>query len=173
MKQFIALLLLIFVSCQNSGTELSDDISLKAIPESFFKKNAKHTINSSQTEYVYTNEFNRLANTEFSKFYLIKHPETYSPYFNVTLNLNKDSKITLEGVEIYKNELLSYTKEFIDFAAEGKQTMLHLNFEEDVLLKDYIVFINFIAPLKSSKVIINSNVFIYNTKLLPDCNCSL
>lgn len=173
MKQFIALLLLIFVSCQNSGTKLSDDMSLKTLPESFYQKNSKHTIGSLENEFIYTNEFQRLANTEFSKFYLKKHPKTYSPYFNVTLNLNKDSKITLEGVEVFKNELLSYTEEFIDFAAEGKQTMLHLNFEEDVLLKDYIAFINFIAPLKSSKVIVNSNVFIYNTKLLPDCDCSL
>ena len=117
--------------------------------------------------------FKRLPNTEFSKFYLKKHPETYLPYFNVTINLNKDSKITLEGVEVLKDELIEYTKEFIDFAAEGKQAMIHINFDEQLLLKDYIEFITFIKPITSPEIILNSNVFIYNTALLPDCDCTL
>ncbi|MGB0895701.1 MAG: hypothetical protein ACPGU9_06285 [Flavobacteriaceae bacterium] len=161
------------MSCQTSDTSISGDSSLKSLPKSFFIKNSTHTITISENDVIYTSQFERLPNTEFSKFYLRKHPEAYSSYFNVTINLNKDSKITLEGVEVFKNELLSYTKEFIDFAAEGKPTLLHLNFEEDVLLKDYIAFINFISLLKSAKVTLSPKVFIYNPKLLPDCNCTL
>jgi hypothetical protein len=174
MKKIIVVLFVVLISCKEDKSNLSDQISLKNLPENFFYQDVEHIIQSSQKEdFKYINDFKRLPNTEFSKFYLKKHPDTYLPYFNVTINLNKNSKITLEGVEILKNELLPYTKEFINFAAEGKQAMIHLNFEEELLLKDYIEFITFIKPITSSEIILNSKVFIYNTKLLPDCDCTL
>jgi hypothetical protein len=173
MRKIIVLLLILLVSCQKDSLKISENSTLKNLPKTFFKAQISHVILSEHDEYNYTNTYNRLPNTEFSKFYLKKHPDTYLPYFNVTINLNKDHIITLEGAEIFKNELVSYTEEFIDFSAEGKQAMIHLNFEEHVLLKDYIEFINLIKPIISPQIILNSNVFIYNTKLLPNCNCTL
>ncbi|MGB1268411.1 MAG: hypothetical protein ACPG45_01610 [Flavobacteriaceae bacterium] len=173
MKNIVVLMFILLVSCQKDAPQISENSSLKNLPKVFFDQQIEHTIHAAKKNYTFINEFKRLPNTEFSKFYLKKHPDTYLPYFNVTINLNKDTKITLEGAEVLKSELIEYTKEFIDFAAEGQQAMIHLNFEEDVLLKDYIEFIYFIKPITSSKIILNSNVFIYNTKLLPDCDCTL
>lgn len=173
MRKIIVLVFILLASCQKDALQISENSILKNLPEHFFNEQIKHTIHSRKEDFKYTNEFKRLPNTEFSKFYLKKHPDTYLPYFNVTINLNKDSKITLEGVEVLKNELMSYTKEFIDFAAEGKQTMIHLNFDEQLLLKDYIEFITFIKPITSPEIVLNPNVFIYNTTLLPDCDCTL
>lgn len=173
MKKLIVLAFILLVSCQKYELQISENSTLKNLPEHFFNELTKHTIVSKKEDFKYTNEFKRLPNTEFSKFYLKKHADTYLPYFNVTINLNKDSKITLEGVEVLKDELIEYTKEFIDFAAEGKQAMIHLNFDEQLQLKDYIEFITFIKPITSPEIILNPNVFIYNTTLLPDCDCTL
>lgn len=173
MKKIIVILFFILISCEKDVSKISDLTSLKNLPEIFFEDKIQHTIHSDKKDFKYTNEFTRLPNTEFSKFHLKKHPETYLPYFNVTINLNKDANITLEGVVILKDELISYTKEFIDFAAEGKKAMIHLNFEEDILLKDYIEFMKFIKPITSSEIILNQKVFIYNKELLPNCNCTL
>jgi hypothetical protein len=173
MKKIIVLMFVLLVSCQKDSRQISENTTLKNLPKVFFDQQIEHTIYATKKDYTFINDFKRLPNTEFSKFYLKKHPDTYLPYFNVTINLNKDSKITLEGVEVLRGELIEYTKEFIDFAAEGKQAMIHLNFEEEILLKDYIKFITFINPITSSEIILNSNVFIYNTKLLPDCDCTL
>ena len=173
MKRILIILLISLISCQEDSLQISDQVSLKNLPENFFKENISYTIHSKQKDYKYTNIFKRLPNTEFSKFYLKKHSNTYLPYFNVTINLNKDSKTTLEGVHVLKEELISYTREFIDFSAENQLAMVHLNFDEEVLLKDYIDFLSFIQPLVSDTITLNSNVFIYNTKLLPDCDCSL
>ena len=173
MKNIITLLIIIFISCKKDTKTIDATIALKNVPESFFSPNSEHKIQKTDKLIDFTSEYNRLPNTEFSKFYLKKHPEKYAPYFNITLNLSTANKITFEGVEIYKNELISYVEEFVDFAAEGKPTLIHLNFDENSSLKSYLDFIEFIKPISSESIQINDSVFIYNIDSLPDCDCSL
>jgi len=173
MNKLIIFIAIILISCKKNSNSIDITTSLKEIPESFFTPNTQYKIKGTNKEIDFTNEYNRLPNTEFSKFYLKKQPEKYAPYFNITLNLSINDKITFEGVEIYKNELISYLKEFIDFAAEGKPALIHLNFDENINLKSYLDFIKFIKPISSESIQINKTVFIYNIKSLPDCDCSL
>lgn len=173
MKKLFILLLFVLTSCKKDASLISETTSLKSLPEYFFTENSIQEIEADGKSRQYVSVFGRFPNTEFSKFHLKKHPETYMPYFNVTLNLNEQHIITLEGVPVLKEELISYTKDYIDFAAEGKQTMIHLNFEENIALKDYLSFINFVQPIVSNDIVFNSKVFTYNKKSLPDCNCTL
>lgn len=173
MKKILFLLIITIVSCQKSILIIPSNIPLKEASDSFFQPNTIHKIQLKKEEISYANEYNRLPNTEFSKFYLKKHPETYAPYFNITLNLSLKHRITFEGVEVFEDELISYVKEFVDFAAEGRPAMIHLNFDENITFLEYREFINFIEAIQSDTIKINKKVFIYNIKSLPDCDCSL
>jgi len=173
MNKLIVFIAIIFFSCQKDNKTIDTTTLLKEVPESFFIPNSQQKIKEDDKIVDFISEYKRLPNTEFSKFYLKKNPEKYAPYFNITLNLSTDNKITFEGVEIYRNELISYVKEFVDFAAEGKPTLIHLNFDENISLKSYLDFIEFVKPITSKSIQINKTVFIYNIKSLPDCDCSL
>lgn len=173
MKKIILLLIIIFFSCKKETFIIPSDILLKEVSTSFFKPNTLHEIHIDKETINYTNKYSRLPNTEFSKFYLKKHPNSYLPYFNITLNLSLNNKITFEGVSVFKNELISYLKEYIDFASEGKRTMIHLNFNENIPFIKYYNFIKFIETIQTENIIINNNVFIYDVNSLPDCDCSL
>lgn len=173
MKKLFTLLAIISLSCNKEVALIAEDTNLRTLPEHFFTTNKTHHIQSPLKPYTYVTQFGRFSNTEFSKYHLKKHPETYLSYFNVTINLSNQNAITLEGVPILKEELIPYTKDYIDFAAEGKQTMIHLNFDETILLKDYISFIDFIKPMLTEKIVFNSKVFIYDIKALPNCDCTL
>lgn len=173
MKNVLFLLFITLISCQKNTLTIPSDVLLKDASDSFFQSNTTHNIQKSKGELNYTNEYSRLPNTEFSKFYLKKHPETYAPYFNITLNLSLNHKITFEGVEIFEDELISYVKEFVEFAAEGRPSMIHLNFDENISFLEYRNFITFIEVIQSDVIKINKTVFIYNIKSLPDCDCSL
>lgn len=173
MKKILFILIIALTSCQKNDQIISEIELLKDIPEQFFNTKTTQIIQGEKDVYNYKNNFRRLPNTEFSKFYLKKHPDTYLPYFNVTINLSKNKTITLEGATVLQDELLSYTKEYIDFAADGKPALIHLNFDEHLTLKDYITFIRFIKPITNKDININTKVFIYNKAELPDCDCTL
>jgi hypothetical protein len=173
MNKLIIFIAILLFSCKKDSNTIDATKSLKEIPEAFFTPNTSYEIQGIDKISNFTSEYSRFQNTEFSKFYLKKHSEKYAPYFNITLNLSTHNKITFEGVETYKNELISYLREFSDFAAEGKPTLIHLNFDENISLKSYLEFIKFIKPISSESIQINKTVFIYNVKSLPDCDCSL
>lgn len=173
MNKLIVLIAFVLISCKKDSKPIDATTSLKEVPASFFTPDTQHKIQDADKIIDFTNEYKRLPNTEFSKFYLKKQPEKYAPYFNITLNLSVADKITFEGVEIYRNELISYLKEFVDFAAEGKPALIHLNLDENINLKSYLGFIEFIKPISSESIQISTTVFIYNIESLPDCDCSL
>ncbi|MFD0963055.1 hypothetical protein [Pseudofulvibacter geojedonensis] len=164
MKKIFSTICVLFLltSCSK---EIKESTLLKEIPESFFSIGNKYNNISISQE--------RLPNTEFSKFYLKNNSDTYSKYFNVTLNFKKGDSITFEGSDIDKNELIPVVLDFIDFAAEGKTTMLHLNFDENKTLKDYIEYKQLVDKMTNESITINPKVFIYDLKALPDCDCSL
>ena len=168
MKKILLLIIITIISCQKSAIIIPSDILLKEASDSFFQPNTIHKIQLKKEEISYTNHYDRLPNNEFSKFYLKKHPDTYAPYFNITLNLNLNHKITFEGVEVFEDELISYIKEFVDFAAEGRPAMIHLNFDENINFSEYREFIDFIEVIQSDTIMINKKVFIYNIKSLPE-----
>ncbi len=110
---------------------------------------------------------------DFSKFFIKKNAEQYMPYHNFTVNFNKKNAITIDGIEVDRNEFVAFIKEFSDFTIDGKLIMLHLNFDKNLSYGDYLN--NKILAWKATndKVQIASYEFIYDEKQLPECGCKL
>lgn len=110
---------------------------------------------------------------EFSKFFIKKHANKYMSYHNFTINFNKDNAITIDGLEVDRNEFVAFIKEFSDFTNDGKLTMLHLNFDKNLSYGEYLN--NKILAWKATnqKVQLSSFEFIYDEKQLPECGCKL
>ena len=110
---------------------------------------------------------------DFSKFFIKKNASQYMPYHNFTVNFNKKNAITIDGIEVDRNEFVAFIKEFSDFTIDGKLIMLHLNFDKNLSYGDYLN--NKILAWKATndKVQIASYEFIYDEKQLPECGCKL
>ncbi len=175
MKKGILLITLILtlVSCKTKKQVVFGNTLLKNIPTEVFTPNKSTVIRFKEKDITYNNTFKRLPNSEFSKFYLKKHPKTYMPYFNISVNLSANGKITLEGTQNDEKHLVKEIKEFADFASEGKPTLIHLNFDENITFKAFYTFLQLIKPIQSQNIKISNTLFIYDTKQLPDCDCNL
>ncbi|WP_320815719.1 hypothetical protein [Flavobacterium sp.] len=112
-------------------------------------------------------------NKEFSKFFIKKNAEAYMPYHNFTINFNKENKITVDGNDIEREELIHFINDFADFMSEGKTTILHLNFDKRLSYGQYIQNKILIWRLNSDRIQISSYEFIYDENELPECNCKL
>ena len=112
-------------------------------------------------------------NNEFSKFFIKKNAEAYMPYHNFTVNFNDENKITVDGNDVAKEELIDFIKDFADFTSDGKTTILHLNFDKRLTYDQYIQNKILVWKLNSDKIQISSYEFIYDEKELPKCNCKL
>jgi hypothetical protein len=79
--------------------------------------------------------------------------------------------VWLNDSKIEKQELKETLLEFIDFTAEGKQTMLHLNFNENLLYQDYLAYKTMLFNLNNNAILTNTIEFIFNETKVPDCGC--
>lgn len=114
-----------------------------------------------------------LYDNQFSKFFIKEKTDVYKEYNNLYVNFKKDNNITVDGNDIEREELVSFLKEFSEITAEGKQTIIHLNFEKQLLFDDYIQNKLLIWQVTSDKVQISTYEFIYDITKIPDCNCKL
>lgn len=94
-------------------------------------------------------------------------------YHNFTINFNKDNAITIDGLEVDRNEFVAFIKEFSDFTNDGKLTMLHLNFDKNLSYGAYLNNKILAWKATSQKVQLSSFEFIYDEKQLPECGCKL
>ena len=172
-KNVLLVLVLLCFACKQEMPVLKSDILLKDTSPALFVSGTTTAVQFEDHITNYENIFNRLPNGEFSMFYLKKHPDTYMPYFNVRLNLNHEKQISIDGANFLQSEMVSEIKAYIDFASVGKPTMLHLNFDENLTFEDFYTFYLVLQPLIQEDILINTELFIYNPKLLPDCDCSL
>ena len=66
-------------------------------------------------------------------------------------------------------ELKATLKEFIEFSSEGKQTMLHLNFDENTTYQNYLFYKTLAKSLSNETILVNNNEYIFNVEKVPDC----
>jgi hypothetical protein len=105
-----------------------------------------------------------------SKYFIKEFSEDYKQYFNVNLTFNpknvwiNDGKFEKEGL---KDLLLDY----IDFSAEGSQTMLHLNFNEDLTYQEFLYWRTLVHSIKNEAIKLNQIEFVFNPDKVPDCGC--
>lgn len=105
-----------------------------------------------------------------SKYYIKTNSETYKNYNNINLTLNPNNT-WINDAKMENGELTSTLLEFIDFSSEGKQTMLHLNFNENLLYKDYLAYSAMLKTLVAPHILIDHIEFIFDPKKVPDCGC--
>lgn len=105
-----------------------------------------------------------------SKFYIKEHANDYENYNNLNITINPNNT-WINDAKMEDGELAVTLPEFITFSAEDRQTMLHLNFNENITYQDYMNFKTFFTNLKSPAILINPIEFIFNPAKVPDCGC--
>jgi hypothetical protein len=118
-------------------------------------------------------EFDNITYTQdsiLSKYFIKENSNNYLNYNNISLIFNPEN-VWLNDSKIEKQELKETLLEFIDFSAEGKQTMLHLNFNENLLYQDYLAYKTMLFNLNNNAILTNTIEFIFNETKVPDCGC--
>jgi hypothetical protein len=110
---------------------------------------------------------------DFSKFFIKEHADAYMSYHNLTINFDKDNKITVDGNDIEREEFIVFIKDFIDFTSDGKTTILHLNFDKHLTFDQYVQDKILAWQLTSDLIQLSSYEFIYDVSKLPECGCKL
>jgi hypothetical protein len=105
-----------------------------------------------------------------SKYYIKKHSSNYLKYNNINLTFNPKN-VLINDAKFEKADFKITLLEFIDFASEGNQTMLHLNFNEQLSYQDYLLYKTMIHNFHDKNIITNKIEFIFNPTKVPDCGC--
>lgn len=96
-----------------------------------------------------------------SKNFLEENAANHPNYHNIQLVFNQN-KVLINAVETaqsnFKNDLLAFLK----LPDEGKQPMLHLNFNRNLLYQDYLFYRTIINNLSDENILVNKNEIIFN-----------
>ncbi len=105
-----------------------------------------------------------------SRSYIKTHFNDYIKYNNINLTINTNS-VWINDTKIEKTEFKSTLLEFIDFASEGKQTLLHLNFNQNISYQKYLYYKTMLGAISNKLIILNPLEFIFDQNKVPDCGC--
>jgi len=105
-----------------------------------------------------------------SKQYIKDFSDNYINFNNINITVNPSS-FYLNDASIEKVEFKSTLLEFIDFSAEGKQTMLHINFNQNCSYQHYLFIKTMMNSIKNEAILINDIEFIFDQNKVPDCGC--
>lgn len=111
-----------------------------------------------KTDSVLSNYFIRENNTDFVN------------YNNINLTFNPNN-IWLNDAKLEKSEFQNTLLEFIDFSRDGRQTLLHLNFNQNLLYQDYLFYKTLLLNFDDPSILSNSIEFIFDPNKVPDCGC--
>ncbi|NOR27014.1 MAG: hypothetical protein GQ540_00630 [Lutibacter sp.] len=110
------------------------------------------------------------TDSTLSKYHIKEFSENYKNHFNINLTFNPNNT-WINDAKMEQGEFKNTLLEFIDFSSEGKQTMLHLNFNEKLSYQEYLFYKTMIHSLKNNDIICNDLEFIFNQTKVPDCGC--
>lgn len=105
-----------------------------------------------------------------SKSYIKTLYNEYKNYNNINLTINPHN-VWINDSKIDKSEFKSTLLEFIDFFSEGKQTLLHLNFNQNNSYQDYLYYKTMLGAISNKSILINPLEFIFDQNKVPDCGC--
>ena len=92
---------------------------------------------------------------------LMKDNTNYKNYKNINLVFSKNS-IWINDVKTEKSNFKDTLISLIELSSEGKESMLHLNFNQNILYQDYLFYRTIIRNLSNENILINKNEFIFN-----------
>lgn len=143
---------------------------------SFHSKEGMHNYFSFSDTISKKLSFIEFDNIEFktdstlSKYFIKENSKNYIDFNNINLTFNPNNS-WINDAKIEKEDFKTTLVEFIDFSAEGKETMLHLNFNNRLTYQEYLFFRTMISNLNNSQISINKIEFIFDQTKVPDCGC--
>ncbi len=105
-----------------------------------------------------------------SKYYIKKNSELYKDFNNINITFNPNN-IWINDGKFEKENFKILLQEFIEFSSEGKQTMLHLNFNNNLLYHDFLHYKTLINRICNETISTNTIEFVFNQEKVPDCGC--
>jgi len=105
-----------------------------------------------------------------SKYFIKKNSDKYIDFYNIDLTFSQKN-IKINDAKIENSAFTNTLLKFIDFSSENKTTLLHLNFDDELLYKDFLYYLTLIHNLKSSKIKVDNIMFVFNKNKVPNCNC--
>lgn len=97
---------------------------------------------------------------ELPQNFLEENEAKYQNYHNINLVFGKNS-IRMNTVETDKSNFKNELTALLKLPVEDKQTMLHLNFNRNLLYQDYLFYKTIIHNLSDENILINKNEFIF------------
>ncbi|MCF6168975.1 hypothetical protein [Lutibacter sp.] len=105
-----------------------------------------------------------------SKYFIKENHKKYTNFNNINLTFNPNNS-WINDAKMGQGELKTTLLEFIDFSSGGKKTMLHLNFNENLVYQDYLFYKTMIHNFNNENIVTNNIEFIFNQNKVPDCGC--
>lgn len=105
-----------------------------------------------------------------SKSYIKTNSANYLNFYNINLTFNPNN-VWLNDAKMEDDEFKTTLLEFIDFSSEGKQTMIHLNFNDKLTYQDYLFYKTMIHNFENKNISTNKIEFIFDQNKVPDCGC--
>jgi len=166
---------------------IDKNLALKAIIPSIVKlqnkhKNSFHSEEGMHDYFSYSDTLSKkLSFLEFdtvsyitdsllSKYYIKTKSEIYKNYNNINLTFNPNNT-WINDAKMENDEFKNTLLEFIEFSSEGKQTMLHLNFNNKLYYQDYLYYKTMLHNFNDVAILANPIEFIFNQNKVPDCGC--
>lgn len=125
---------------------------------------------SKKLSFLEFDEVEYMQDSIISKNYIKKNSDTFLSYNNISLTFNPNS-VWIDDAKIEKNEFKETLLEFIDFSSENNKTMLHLNFNQNILYQDYLYYKTLINSISNNSIATNNIEFIFDKNKVPDCGC--
>ena len=125
---------------------------------------------SNKLSYVSFDEIIFKSDSLQSNFFIKENSKDYENYNNLNITINPKNT-WINDAKMEDGELLTTLPEFIEFSAEDRQTMLHLNFNQEITYQDYMNFKAYFNSLIHPSIVINPIEFIFNPAKVPDCGC--
>lgn len=105
-----------------------------------------------------------------SKFFIKENATDYENYNNLNITINPNNT-WINDAKMEEGELPATLPDFIEFSAEDRQTMLHLNFNQEITYQEYMTFKAYFSRLSAPSILINPIEFVFDPAKVPDCGC--
>lgn len=105
-----------------------------------------------------------------SKFYIKEHPADYRDFNNLNITINPTNN-WINDAKMEEGELPTTLPDFIQFSAEDRKTMLHLNFNQELSYQQYMSYKAYFTSISSLGIQINPIEFVFDPAKVPDCGC--
>ncbi|MHB1146233.1 MAG: hypothetical protein ACYC01_01410 [Lutibacter sp.] len=102
-----------------------------------------------------------ITDSILSKKFTETNKRNYLNYNNINLVFNQNS-IWINEVKADKSNFKTALSVILAISSEDKQSMLHLNFNQNLLYQDYLFYRTLIHAIGAKNILINHNEFIFD-----------